>query len=50
VIAGIGSGLAATWMYYADLSLTSIGSLDSLLISIAVYLALEKGSALARPQ
>jgi len=50
VIAGIGSGLAATWMYYSELSLTSIGSLDSLLISIAVYLALEKGSALARRQ
>jgi len=50
VIAGIGSGLVASWMYYNDLSLTSIGSLDSLLISIAAYLALEKGSALARPQ
>jgi cytosine permease len=46
VIAGIGSGLLATWMYYSELSLTSIGSLDSLLISVVVYLALEKGSAM----
>ncbi len=43
VIAGIGSGLLATWMYYSELSITSIGSIDSLLISIIVYLALEKG-------
>ena len=43
VIAGIGSGLLATWMYYSELSITSIGSLDSLLISIIAYLALEKG-------
>jgi hypothetical protein len=50
MIAGIGSGLVATWMYYSGLSITSIGSLDSLFISIAVYLALEKGSALLRPQ
>ena len=50
MIAGIGSGLVATWMYYSGLSITSIGSLDSLFISVAVYLALEKGSALVRPQ
>ncbi len=48
VIAGIGSGLLATWMYYSELSLTSIGSLDSLLISIAVYLALEKGGEMLK--
>ena len=48
VIAGIGSGLLATWMYYSELSITSIGSLDSLLISIVVYLALEKGGAMLK--
>lgn len=43
MIAGIGGGLVATWMYFSELSITSIGSLDSLLISVGVYLALEKG-------
>lgn len=43
MIAGIGGGLIATWMYFSELSITSIGSLDSLLLSVGVYLALEKG-------
>ncbi len=43
MIAGIGGGLVATWMYFSELSITSIGSLDSLLISVGAYLALEKG-------
>ena len=50
LIAGIGSGVVAAWMYYSDLSLTSIASLDSLLISVVVYLALEKGNAMLRQQ
>lgn len=45
VVVGIGSGILATWMYYADLSLTTIAPLDSLVISIAAYLALEKATA-----
>ncbi len=45
VVVGIGSGLLATWMYYSDLSLTTIAPLDSLVISIAAYLALEKAIA-----
>ena len=48
LIAGIGSGVVATWMYYSDLSLSSIGSIDSLVISIGVYLTLEKGGAMLR--
>lgn len=48
LIAGVGSGVLATWMYYSDLSLTSIASLDSLLISIVAYLALEKGSVMLK--
>jgi len=48
MIAGIGSGLLATWMFYAGASITTIGSLDSLLISVVVYLTLEKGGALLR--
>ena len=44
VIVGIGGGVLATWMYYSDLSLTSIAPLDSLLISIVAYLVLEKVS------
>lgn len=46
VVAGIGSGVIATWMYYSDLSLTSLAPLDSLVISIAAYLALEKTSGM----
>lgn len=42
VIAGLGAGLVATWLYYADRSLTSIGALDSLLISVVAYTALQK--------
>ena len=42
VVVGIGAGIFATWMYYSDLSLTTIAPLDSLVISIAAYLALEK--------
>lgn len=41
IIAGIGSGLLAAWMYFAGLSLTSIAPLDSLLISIVVFIVLE---------
>jgi cytosine permease len=48
VVVGIGSGILATWMYYSDLSLTTIAPLDSLVISITAYLALEKGSAMLR--
>ena len=48
LIAGVGSGLLATWMYYSELSITSIGSLDSLLISVVAYLALEKGSVMLK--
>ena len=48
LIAGIGSGVVATWMYYSDLSLTTIASFDSLLISIVVYLVLEKGGTMLK--
>jgi cytosine permease len=41
MVAGIGSGILATWMYFAGYSLTSIAPLDSLLIAVAVYLGLE---------
>ena len=41
VIAGIGSGVVATWMYFSGYSLTSIAPLDSLLIAVVVYLGLE---------
>ena len=40
-IAGIGSGFLAIWMYFSDLSLTSIAPLDSLVISVIVYVVLE---------
>lgn len=40
-IAGIGSGFLAIWMYFTGRSLTSIAPIDSLVISIVVYLLLE---------
>jgi cytosine permease len=48
LIAGVGSGLVATWMFFSNASLTSIAPLDSLAISIAVYLTLEKSVVLLR--
>lgn len=48
VVVGIGAGILATWMYYSDLSLTRIAPLDSLVISIAAYLALEKARTMLR--
>jgi cytosine permease len=44
MLVGIGAGLIATWMYFTGSSLTSIGSLDSLLISVVAYVTLEKVS------
>ncbi len=44
MLVGIGAGLVSTWMYFTGASLTSIGSLDSLLISVVAYLTLEKGA------
>ncbi|MFK7830265.1 MAG: cytosine permease [Congregibacter sp.] len=40
VVAG-GTGALAAWMYYGDWSLTSIGALDSLLLSLVFYVLLE---------
>lgn len=41
VIAGVGSGFLAIWMYFTGKSLTTIAPIDSLVISIVVYLVLE---------
>lgn len=41
VISGIGSGALATWMHFTDRSLTMIGTIDSLAISMLVYVGLE---------
>ena len=41
MIAGVGSGVVATWMYYSGSSLTTIAPVDSLLIALVVYLGLE---------
>jgi cytosine permease len=43
LLVGIGAGLIATWMYFTDRSLTTIAPLDSLAISVAAYLGLERG-------
>jgi len=42
VVVGLGTGILSTWMFYSDRSLTSIGALDSLFISIVAYIALQK--------
>lgn len=41
IVAGVGSGALAVWMYFSDRSLTTIAPLDSLVISVVVYLVLE---------
>jgi cytosine permease len=41
MIAGVGSGIVATWMYFSGASLTTIAPVDSLLIALVVYLGLE---------
>ena len=42
VVVGLGTGIVSTWMFYTDRSLTSIGALDSLLMSLVFYIALQK--------
>ncbi len=42
VVIGLGTGAVSTWMYYTERSLTSIGALDSLLMSIVAYIVLQK--------
>jgi cytosine permease len=42
VVVGLGTGILSTWMYYSGRSITSIGALDSLFISIIAYVALQK--------
>ena len=48
VVVGLGIGVLSTWLYYTDRSLTSIGALDSLFLSIAAYLALQKVTGRSR--
>jgi len=42
IVVGLGTGIVSTWMFFSGKSLTSIGALDSLFISIAAYIALQK--------
>ena len=42
VVVGLGTGMVATGMYFSGMSLTSIGALDSLLMSVVAYVALQK--------
>jgi len=44
LVAGLGAGIAATLAYLSGWSLTRIAPLDSLVISVAMYLLLEAGS------
>ncbi len=41
VLVALGTGLLSAWMFYNDASLTSIGALDSLFLSVAAYCLLE---------
>jgi cytosine permease len=42
IIVGLGIGAVSSWLYFSDKSLTSIGALDSLFLSMVVYIALQK--------
>lgn len=42
------SGSVATWLFYADASLTGIGAIDSLLLALVLYTALEALQRAAR--
>ena len=41
-VVGLGTGIVSTWMYFSGMSLTSIGALDSLFMSVVAYVALQK--------
>ena len=41
VVVGLGIGVISTVMFYTGRSLTSIGALDSLFLSIIAYIALQ---------
>ncbi len=49
VVVGLGIGLLSTWLYYTDRSLTSIGALDSLFLSIVAYISLQTITGRRRP-
>ena len=42
VVVGLATGIVSTWMFYTERSLTSIGAVDSLLMSIVAYIILQK--------
>ena len=42
ILVGLGTGVVASWLYFSDKSITSIGALDSLFISMVAYIALQK--------
>ena len=42
VVVGLGTGVLSTWMFFTERSLTSLGALDSLFMSIIAYIALQK--------
>ena len=48
VVVGLGVGVLSAWLYYTDRSLTSIGALDSLFLSIVLYIALQKATGRSR--
>jgi len=41
VVVGLGTGVVAAWMHYAGRSLTDVGAIDSLLLSIVFYVPLQ---------
>jgi cytosine permease len=44
VLVALGTGLLSTWIFFSGASLTSIGALDSLFMSLAFYTALERAT------
>ena len=49
VVVGLGIGVLSAWLYYSDRSLTSIGALDSLFLSVVAYVALQRLTGRRRP-
>lgn len=41
-VVGLGTGIVSAWMYFSGMSLTSIGALDSLFMSVVAYVVLQK--------
>ena len=49
IVVALGTGALSAWLYFEDASITSIGALDSLLLSLVFYTLLEKLEGIRSP-